>query len=69
MACATHCWRRQKMVPGATDLEAYADLRDRVRANEDEAQAFIARIPEAEITQFLKQPLFRCDVDQRQRLD
>ncbi|MEO6994874.1 MAG: hypothetical protein ABI273_14800 [Lacunisphaera sp.] len=56
MACATYHWRQQKMTPGATDMEAYAELRDRVRTNEDEAQQFIARITEAEITKFIKQP-------------
>jgi hypothetical protein len=56
LACATHRWRHQKMSPGATDLEAFAELRDRLRANEDEAQQFIADVSEGEITRFLKQP-------------
>jgi len=56
MACATHRWKREKMGPGATEIEAYADLRDRIKANGDEAGQFIASITEAEITQFLKQP-------------
>ncbi len=56
MACATHRWKREKMGPGATEIEAYADLRDRLKANEDEAQQFLAARTEAEITLFLKQP-------------
>lgn len=56
MACATHRWRQQKMPPGATDLEAFAELRDRTRAGQDEAHQFIADIGEEEITRFLKQP-------------
>jgi len=56
MACATHRWRREKMPFGSTDLEAFADLRDRLRGNEDEAQQFFAAISEEEITRFLKQP-------------
>ena len=56
MACATHRWRHERMAAGATDLEAFADLRDRVRAHDDEAQAFVAGLAESEITKFLKQP-------------
>lgn len=56
MACATHRWKREKMGPGTTDIEAYADLRDRIKVDADEAQEFVATITEAEITGFLKQP-------------
>jgi hypothetical protein len=56
MACATHRWKRENMLPGATQIEAYADLRDRIHASEDRAQSFVAAVTEAEITQFLKQP-------------
>lgn len=56
MACATHRWKHEKMGIGATELEAFAELRDRLNANEDEAQQFIAGVAEAEITRFLKQP-------------
>ncbi len=54
MACAAHRWKYIKMQQGATDLESYADLRDRIAANDDEAQQFIAAIPEADITAFLQ---------------
>jgi len=56
MACATHRWKLERMGPGAMEMEAFADLRDRLGANEDEAQQFVASIGEAEITRFLKQP-------------
>ena len=56
MACATHRWKHEKMGIGATELEAFAELRDRLNAHDDEAQQFIAGIAEAEITKFLKQP-------------
>ena len=41
---------------GATELEAFAELRDRLNANDDEAQQFLADLPEAEVTKFLKEP-------------
>jgi len=56
MACATHRWKLEKMGLGATELEAFAELRDRQKANDDEGLQFIAAISEAEITKFLKQP-------------
>jgi type IV secretion system protein TrbE len=55
MACATHRWK-QKMGVGTTELEAFADLRDRTARSDDEAQQFIAGIPESEITAFVKSP-------------
>jgi hypothetical protein len=56
MACATHRWKLEKMGLGATEIEAFADLRDRTGAKEDEAQAFVAGLREEEITAFLKNP-------------
>ncbi len=55
MACATHRWK-QRMGFGATELEAFAELRDRLAHKDDEAQQFIADVPEADITAFLKNP-------------
>ena len=52
-ACATHRWK-SRMGVGATELEAFAELRDRLARNDDEAQQFIADIPESDITAFLK---------------
>ena len=56
LACATHRWKGEKMGLGSTEIEAFADLRDRAKANEDEAQAFVAGIREEDITAFLKNP-------------
>ncbi|MDF9827057.1 type IV secretory pathway VirB4 component [Ereboglobus sp. PH5-10] len=56
MACAAHKWKRDKMPHGTTDLESYTELRDLIARNDDEAQLFIARIPEADITAFLQNP-------------
>ena len=53
MACATHRWK-QKMGVGTTELEAFAELRDRLASNDDEAQQFLSAVTEAEITAFLK---------------
>jgi len=55
MACATHRWKL-KMGLGSTELEAFAELRDRLARNDDEAQQFMADVPEGEITAFLKNP-------------
>ncbi len=55
MSCATHRWK-QRMGLGVTELEAFAELRDRLAANDDEAHQFMADRTEAEITAFLKNP-------------
>ena len=51
----TH-YRREKMPPGATSLEAFADLRDWKAKHEDEARTFLDQFEEAEILKFLKDP-------------
>jgi len=56
LACGVHKWRREKMGLGSTFLEAFAELRDRMDAADDEALSFHASIRESEITQFLKEP-------------
>ena len=55
LACAAHGWRH-KMPAGATPLEAFCDLRDRLAANQDEALAFVAGLSEEAITRFAQQP-------------
>ncbi len=55
MACATHRWKL-RMGLGATELEAFAELRDRLAANDDEARHYVAALAESEITAFLKNP-------------
>ena len=56
LACAVHQWRQDKMGLGSTFLEAFAELRDRMEAKDDEALSFHSAIPEGEITRFLKEP-------------
>jgi hypothetical protein len=56
MACAAHRWKRAKMSHGTTDMESYAELRDRIAANDSEALEFTAKIPEDGITAFLQDP-------------
>lgn len=55
LACAVHRWKL-RMGLGATELEAFAELRDRQARCDDEGQQFVADISEAEITGFLKSP-------------
>lgn len=54
-ACATHRWKL-RMGLGATELEAFAELRDRLNRDDDEAQQCLADIAESDITAFLKNP-------------
>lgn len=55
LACATHRWK-QRMGIGTTEIEAFAELRDRLGRDDDEAQQFVADIAETDITAFLKHP-------------
>ena len=55
MACATHRWKL-RMGLGFTEIEAFAELRDRLSAADDEAQQFVASLDESDITAFLKNP-------------
>jgi type IV secretion system protein TrbE len=51
----TH-YRREKMPPGATMLEAFADFRDWTATHEDEALEYLRRPDEAEVLRFWKDP-------------
>jgi hypothetical protein len=55
LAFATHRWK-QRLGPGATELDAFAELRDRLAAKDDEAQQFLADTSEDALTAFLKNP-------------
>jgi len=54
-ACAVHRWR-ERMPTGSTLLDGFAELRDRLNANHDEARQFMAALPEAEVTRFAQDP-------------
>jgi hypothetical protein len=61
MAVARHAlalgrYRQEKMPPGATTLEAYADFRDWLAASEDAALDFLTKPAEADVLKFLKDP-------------
>ncbi len=55
MACAAHQWRA-KLPAGATPLDVYCDLRDRLAGKDDEALSFVAGLPEEAVTRFAQAP-------------
>ncbi|HWC58172.1 MAG TPA: TraC family protein [Verrucomicrobiae bacterium] len=55
-AYALVAYRREKLPPGATTLDAFADFRDWYRTNEDEAHAFLMRFGEGDVLRFSKDP-------------
>jgi hypothetical protein len=55
LAFATHRWKL-RMGLGVTEIEAFAELRDRLTNSDDEAQQFIAGLSESDVTEFLKNP-------------
>lgn len=55
LACAVHRWR-ERMLTGTTPLDAFADLRDRRAARDDEALAFVAGLTEEDLTRFAQEP-------------
>lgn len=54
-ACAVHGWRSH-LAEGATPLEAFVDLRDRLDAKEDLAHSFVAALEDAAVTRFVQDP-------------
>jgi type IV secretion system protein TrbE len=61
-ALAISRYRREKMPPGATSLEAFADFRDWMRTKEDEALEFLKSPSDADVLKFLKDPNTAKDV-------
>lgn len=55
-ALALTRYRTEKMPPGATTLEAFADFRDWMKTSEDEALAYLKSPADAEVLKFLKEP-------------
>lgn len=55
-AFALGAYRQDRLPPGASFLEAFADFRDWSNAHPDEAQAYRAAFGEADILRFLKDP-------------
>src|SRR6266480_4542974 len=55
-ACVLNRFRKEKMPPGATMLEAFAEFRDRLKTNEDETKTSEQQIPDADVLRFWKEP-------------
>lgn len=53
-ALALQRFRRDRMPPGATSLEAFADFRDWKASHEDEAEAYLRQTDESAALKFLK---------------
>lgn len=61
-ACALAHYRKEKMPPGATMLDSFADFRDWRKSKEDEANAFEQRFSGDEVLKFFKDPSTVKDV-------
>jgi len=55
-ACVLNRFRKEKMPPGATMLESFAEFRDRLKTNQDEATTCEQQITEADVLRFWKDP-------------
>lgn len=55
LACAAHQWR-SRLPAGASPLDVYCDLRDRLARADDEAAGFLAGLSEETITRFAQSP-------------
>ncbi|MBU6410096.1 MAG: hypothetical protein KGR98_06895, partial [Verrucomicrobia bacterium] len=55
-ALALRRYRQQKMPPGSTTLEAFADFRDWMATHSDEAFDFLGKPTDDEVLKFLKDP-------------
>lgn len=61
-ACALDAWRRERMGAQATDVDAFLEFGEVRRQRADEAEAFLARISEEEVTRFAKDPMTAAQV-------
>jgi hypothetical protein len=55
-ACALASYRRERMGPQATDVDAFLEFAELRRARPDEAAAFLARFSEGDVIRFGKDP-------------
>jgi type IV secretion system protein TrbE len=53
-ACALDAYRRERMGPQATDVDAFLEFAEFEANHADEAQAFVARFTEHDVTRFAK---------------
>ena len=61
MSVARHAYalskfRHERMPPGATSLDTFADFRDWYQASQDEAHAYLMSFDESDVVRFLKDP-------------
>lgn len=56
LAVGIQKYKKEKAARGATSLECYADLRDWLNTSHDEAQEFMSKITEGDLTQVMKDP-------------
>src|SRR5258708_3856292 len=56
-ACALDAYRRERMGPQATDVDAFLEFAEFRQAHADEAEAFLTRFTESEVTRFAKDPV------------
>jgi len=61
-ACVLNHYRKEKMPPGATMLEAFADFRDWLKSDEAAAHNYENQLPEGEVLRFLKEPATNKEV-------
>jgi len=61
-ACVLNHYRKEKMPPGATTLEAFADFRDWLKNDESAGREYENQITEAEVLRFLKEPVTNKEV-------
>jgi hypothetical protein len=54
LACALSVYRRERMSPGSTALEAFVEFRDWRRSHPEEAEGFLQTIPATLVLRFLK---------------
>ena len=61
-ALALSAYRQEKLPPGTSSLEAFADFRDWSEAHPDEAATFLGSFPESDVLRYLKDPKTSRDV-------
>ncbi|GAA5143747.1 hypothetical protein GCM10023213_32370 [Prosthecobacter algae] len=55
-AVALMAYRRDKLPPGTSSLEAFADFRDWSEAHRDESKSYLESFSESEVLRYLKEP-------------
>ncbi len=61
-ARALDAWRRERMGLQATDVDAFLEFAEFQSAHADEAEAFLAHLPDADVIRFAKEPATAAQV-------